>query len=98
MPALLGTPAGAYDSSASAIPTISAANSAADGTPSIVRGTVTATVTTANTVHRIMITGMPLLIRYFKRTYAGQLPRYNLVMRLDIANATELRESIMALT
>lgn len=31
-------------------------------------------------------------------TFTTQIPRYNLVMRSSTANATELRESIMALT
>ena len=62
MPALRGTPAGASETSASTMPTISAANSAADGTPSRSSGTVTATVTTTNSAHFHMKTSMHLLI------------------------------------
>ena len=43
------------------MPTISAANSAAEGTPRMVSGTVTATVTTTSNAQRIMNTSMPLL-------------------------------------
>ena len=44
------------------MPTSSAANSAAEGTPTMVSGTVTATVTTTNTIHRIINTSMRLLL------------------------------------
>ncbi len=62
--------AGASAGSASAMPTTSAANSAAEGTPTMVSGTVTAMVTAANRAHLatccsrclITMTSMPLTI------------------------------------
>src|SRR4051812_34420523 len=100
MPALRGILAGAYESRARAIPTISAANRAADGTPTMVSGTVTATVIPTSSAHRSMKTSMPLPIQDLKLMSITGIPRYNLVMRVNIdsARATELRESMMALT
>src|SRR3954447_5437117 len=98
MPALRGTPEGAQSRSASARPTISAANSGADGIPIMVSGTVTSTVSTANSIHRFITASMLLLFPHRKLTFNRKFTRYNLVMRTTTANATELRESIMALT
>src|ERR1700748_3772795 len=98
MPAFRGTPAGASDTIASAIPTSSAAKRAAEGTPTSSSGTVTATVTAISSNHFPMKTSMRLLKHDRNLAVYGQFPRYNLVMRLSTENATELRESIMALT
>src|SRR5689334_19018328 len=99
MPAFRGTPAGASETSASTMPTISAANSAADGTPIRSSGTVTATVTATNSAHFHIKTSMRLLFHDLKLGHDAVIPRYNLVMSSTAPNpATELRESIMALT
>ena len=71
MPAVRGTRLGASEVSASTMPTTSAANSAADGTPTRVSGTVTATVTaiskthlSISRIHVMLIPSMPLLIAH----------------------------------
>ena len=95
------------------MPTTSAANSAADGTPTMVSGTVTATVAATSSTHLaaciqshcpVTITSMPLTISGMQHGCicddSEELPRYNLVMT-DLraeSPATELRESMMAVT
>ncbi|BBY49102.1 hypothetical protein MARA_25700 [Mycolicibacterium arabiense] len=72
-------------------------------------GTVTATEATTNNAHRITKTSMHLAFQDLKLVFITAMPRYNLVMQSTgslpgktsshgKANATELRESIMALT
>src|ERR1700739_2799230 len=80
------------------MPTTRAANNAADGTPSVARGTVTPTVTAINVNHRITKTSMTLAVLPRKMGDSPMLLRYNLVMGVYApAAATELREAMMAL-